>query len=109
MISISLSIFRGFPARKCLIYIVAQILGAFCAVWIAYGIYADAIMSYDPQKTSKSNGTGTAFFTLPGPFVKPTTAFFTDFTSAAVLYVIFLSTSMHSTFQSYNNTVVSRI
>ena len=85
MVSINLSVFRGFPARKCVIYICAQILGAICAVWIAYGIYKDAIMNYDPQKTSTSSGTGTAFFTLPQPFATPWTAFFTDFTSAAVM------------------------
>ncbi|KAF2104561.1 aquaporin-like protein [Rhizodiscina lignyota] len=85
MISIVLSVFRGFPARKVIIYICAQILGAICAVWIAYGIYKDAIMNYDPGKTSTPTGTGTAFFTLPQPFATPATAFMTDFTSAAIM------------------------
>lgn len=85
MVSIMLSIFPGFPAYKCVIYICAQIVGAICGVWIAYGIYHDAIVNYDPHKTSTTSGTGTAFFTLPQPFAMPVTAFFTDFTSAAVM------------------------
>jgi aquaglyceroporin related protein, other eukaryote len=86
MVSISLSVFRGFPFRKCVIYICAQMAGAICAVFIAYGIYKDAIMSIDPGQTTKTKtATGTAFFTLPASFATPTTAFFTDFTSAAVM------------------------
>ena len=83
MISINLSVFRGFPARKAVIYICSQILGAICAVWIAYGIYKDALMNYDPAKDPQNSGK--AFFTLPAKFATPQTAFFTDFTSAAVM------------------------
>ncbi|KAJ6109207.1 hypothetical protein N7486_001441 [Penicillium sp. IBT 16267x] len=42
--SIALSVFRGFPARKCVIYIAAQLLGAITAGVIAYAIYHDAIL-----------------------------------------------------------------
>lgn len=85
MVSISLSVFRGFPFRKCVIYIAAQIVGAICAVLIAYGIYHDAIVSVDPTLSSGSKGTGKAFFTLPASFATAPTAFFTDFVSAAVM------------------------
>ena len=97
MVSISLTVFRGFPFRKCIIYIAAQCVGAITAVFIVYGIYKDAILSIDPHKTTgdASFNTGTAFFTLPASFATPVTAFFTDFTSAAVMYVHPLS-SFHS-------------
>lgn len=56
MVSINLSVFRGFPARKAFIYICAQIVGAICAVWIAYGIYHDAIMvSPTGNRTTRAN------------------------------------------------------
>ena len=90
MVSINLSVFRDFPFVKCVVYICAQILGAICAVWIAFGIYKDAIFDFHPGLTSTSSGSGTAFFTLPQPFATPITAFFTDFTSAAVMCACFL-------------------
>src|SRR3954465_7672197 len=46
-ISITLWLYRGFPFRKVLIYIPAQLLGAFLAGLIAYGIYYDTIHSFD--------------------------------------------------------------
>lgn len=84
-VSIMLSVFRGFPARKIPIYAAAQILGAIAGVSIAFGIYHDAILEYDPQLTSTPQGTGTSFYTLPKPFVTIPTAFFSDFTSAAIM------------------------
>jgi aquaglyceroporin related protein len=85
-VSIFLSVFRGFPARKAFIYICAQIVGAICAVFIAYGIYKDAIMSFDPHKTTSGDtATGKSFYTLPATDVTPATAFMTDFVSAAVM------------------------
>ena len=62
----------------------AQICGALVGVALAYGIYYDGILNFDPQLTSTSSGSGTAFFTLPNTFVQPTEAFFTDFVSAAI-------------------------
>ncbi|KAF2732574.1 aquaporin-like protein, partial [Polyplosphaeria fusca] len=93
MVSINLSVFRDFPARKAVIYICSQILGAICAVWIAYGIYKDAILSIDPQTTADQSptSTGTAFFTLPAPFASIPTAFMTDFTLAAVMSGVVLA------------------
>ncbi|KAF2009664.1 aquaporin-like protein [Aaosphaeria arxii CBS 175.79] len=82
VVSINFFVFRGFPARKTIIYILAQIFGAFCGILIAFGIYKDAIQSYDPGRTLTS---GKAIFTLPNDFTKGSTAFFTDFTSAAVM------------------------
>ncbi|KAJ5445481.1 Major intrinsic protein [Penicillium cf. griseofulvum] len=86
-ISISLSMFRGFPARKCVIYIAAQLLGAITAGGISYAIYHDAIVEVAslakvPQNASVA---AQALLTLPKPFVKPATAFFTEFLGSAIL------------------------
>jgi aquaglyceroporin related protein len=86
-ISITLSAFRGFPARKCVIYIAAQLLGAITAGGISYAIYHDAIVEVAklakvPQNASVA---AQALLTLPKPFVKPATAFFTEFLGSAIL------------------------
>lgn len=48
-ISLMLSLYRGFPFRNALIYITAQVLGAFLAGLIAYGVYRGAILSFNAQ------------------------------------------------------------
>ncbi|KAJ5787117.1 hypothetical protein N7457_002107 [Penicillium paradoxum] len=87
-ISISLSVWRGFPARRCIIYIAAQLLGAITAGGIAYAIYHDAIVEVAavakvPQNASVA---AQALITKPKPFVNPATAFFTEFLGSAILF-----------------------
>ncbi|CAP99447.1 hypothetical protein E8E15_004555 [Penicillium rubens] len=86
-ITISLSVFRGFPARRCVIYIAAQLLGAITAGGISYALYHDAIVEVAnlakvPQNASVA---AQALLTLPKPFVRPATAFFTEFVGSAIL------------------------
>ncbi|KAJ5143695.1 uncharacterized protein N7515_002482 [Penicillium bovifimosum] len=92
-ISISMSVWRGFPARKCLIYITAQLLGAITAGGIAYAIYHDAIVQVStaakvPQNQSVA---AQALITQPKPFVNPATAFFTEFLGSAILFGVVLA------------------
>lgn len=47
-ISISLTVYRGFPWKRCVAYVVVQVLGAFGGGILAYGLYYDAIMEVDP-------------------------------------------------------------
>ena len=93
-ISLMLSLFRGFPFRKALIYISAQIVGALLAGLVAYAIYKDAIVSFD-QAGGKSGstdpvdlaraGTGTAFYTQPLSFTSSSAAFANEFVATAIL------------------------
>ena len=82
-ISILLSINRGFPWSRCLVYIIAQILGASIAGAIAYGLYRDAIIHY--EGTLIPNETGIVFYTQPKIWASPPTAFFNEFTATAIL------------------------
>ncbi|KAL4892001.1 aquaporin-like protein [Aspergillus ambiguus] len=86
-ITISLSVWRGFPPRKCVIYVLAQIIGAITAGGFAYAIYHDAIlssaaMSQVPQNQSNA---AQALLTMPKQFVQPATAFFNEFLGTAIL------------------------
>ncbi|KAF3761372.1 hypothetical protein M406DRAFT_229669, partial [Cryphonectria parasitica EP155] len=86
-ISISLSVFRGFPWRRCCLYIAVQTVAALAGGALAYALYADAIRNVDPALTE----TYTSFFTVPKPWVSPATAFFTEFLCGAVIMIAVLS------------------
>ncbi|KUI55652.1 hypothetical protein VP1G_03095 [Cytospora mali] len=86
-ISISLSIFRGFPWKRCGIYIIIQVLAAFTGGGLAYCLYRDAILQVDPTLTE----TYTSWFTVPKPWVSPPTAFFSEFLGGAVVMIAVLS------------------
>ncbi|TVY85020.1 putative membrane protein [Lachnellula suecica] len=98
VISLTLCLYRGFPFRKALVYIAAQLLGAFFAGLIAYGIYRDAIASYNSvggdiaAKGGSSaavelfeGGTGKALFTQPAQFAGVGASFANEFVATAIL------------------------
>lgn len=90
-ISIMLYIFRGFPLRKVPIYIAAQILGAFLAGLIAFGLYQKDIIAFGGSDLANS-GTLSAFITYPRyDWIDTSTAFFTEFTGTAILSVAVLA------------------
>lgn len=86
-ISIALSVFRGFPARRCIVYIAAQLLGAITAGGVAYALYHDAIVQVAATAKVPQNASvaAQALITTPKPFVQPVTAFFTEFVGSALL------------------------
>lgn len=83
-ISLMLSIFRGFPASKCLQYFIAQFLGALTAAGISFALYSDAIYHLDNGRLLP-NTTGIGFYTQPKDWVSPPTAFFNELVGSAVL------------------------
>lgn len=86
-ITISLCVWRGFPPRKCVVYILAQIVGAITAGGFAYAIYHDAIVSSAAmqQVSQGESQAAQALLTMPKEFVKPATAFFNEFLGSAIL------------------------
>lgn len=87
VITISLSFWRGFPARRCLTYVLAQVVGAITAGGLAYAIYHDAIVNLatQTQLPQEQSAAATAFITSPKEFVHPATGFFTEFLGSAIL------------------------
>lgn len=69
-ISITLSLFRGFPWRRCGVYIIAQMLGGLVAGSLAFAVYHDAIYNFDPALDPATSGI--ALFTVPQPFLSVT-------------------------------------
>lgn len=86
-ISVSLAIYRGFPWRRCGLYVAVQTLAALAGALLAFGLFRDAILAVDPSLTQ----THASFFTVPKPWVSPATAFFNEVAGGAVLLVAVLS------------------
>jgi glycerol uptake facilitator protein len=61
-VTIALAAFKGFPWRKVAPYSLAQFLGAFVAALIVRWNYSEALATFDPGNTPKSQG---VFSTLP--------------------------------------------
>jgi aquaglyceroporin related protein len=90
-ISIMLYIYRGFPLRKVPIYVLAQILGAFLAGLIAFGLFQKGIIAFGGSDLA-SSGTLGSFITYPRyEWIDAGTAFFTEFTGTAILAVAVLA------------------
>ncbi|KAH7390146.1 aquaporin-like protein [Cadophora sp. MPI-SDFR-AT-0126] len=90
-ISIMLWIYRGFPLRKVPVYVLAQLLGAFIAALISFGLYRNGIIAYGGSDLA-NGGTAGAFITYPRQaYIDPATAFFTEFTGTAILAVAVLA------------------
>ena len=82
-ISISLSLFRGFPWRQCALYIVVQFAASMCAAGLAYAIYYDALHYVDPAMETGWK----SFFSYPQEWVSDTTAFCSQVVAGAVMMI----------------------
>lgn len=85
-ISIALWIFRGFPGRRCLYYVTAQLLGGITAAAISYCLYRDAILTMAPK--AEAGPTGLGLYTEPRGYVSSVTAFFTEFVADTILLCV---------------------
>ncbi|EPE26906.1 Aquaporin-like protein [Glarea lozoyensis ATCC 20868] len=90
-ISLMLYIYRGFPLRKIPIYVFAQLLGAFIAALIAFGVFRADIVNYGGANLATGH-TLSSFITYPRHvWIDASTAFFTEFTATSILAVAVLA------------------
>ncbi|XMA13726.1 hypothetical protein WAI453_006517 [Rhynchosporium graminicola] len=82
-------VFRKFPWRKFPGYVLAQILGAFCASGVVYANYLSAINQFEGSASTRtvSGPTSTAgiFCTYPAAFMTRTGMFFSEFIASTIL------------------------
>ncbi|KAG9237946.1 aquaporin-like protein [Amylocarpus encephaloides] len=90
-ISIMLSLYRGFPFRRLPLYILAQLLGAFIAALVAFGIYQNDIIHFGGASLG-DGGTLSSFITYPrNEWTGESTAFFNEFTATTILAIAVLA------------------
>ncbi|KAJ9653176.1 hypothetical protein H2201_009172 [Coniosporium apollinis] len=88
-ISIMLTIWRGFPWRRCIVYILAQLLGAVTAAGLAYSVYYDAIQRMEFSLLSRD--VSAQFVTQPKTWVTSGTAFLTECVATGVIGCVILA------------------
>lgn len=90
--SIMLWIYRGFPLRKIPSYALAQVLGAFLAALISFGLFRNSIVELAGSADFGASDTASAFVTSPrNSWIDPSTAFFTEFVGTAIMAISVLA------------------
>ncbi|KAF7197568.1 Aquaglycerol porin AQY3 [Pseudocercospora fuligena] len=87
-ITLMLWFYRGFPKRKVPEYVLAQLLAAFLAAFVAYGLYLAGIQNYinTSSNTDPASDILNGFITSQRfTFVDTATAFFNEFLGTAFL------------------------
>lgn len=96
-VTISLSVYRGFPMRRCFEYVISQALGGLVAGAIAYGLYHDAIFNAaSVNQETPGQVLQTGLYTIPKPFVHPVTGFFTEFVGTGIFVCTILALGDHT-------------
>ncbi|MEC6797676.1 MIP/aquaporin family protein [Photobacterium sp. S4TG1] len=95
-VTIALASFHGFNKRKVLPYIMSQVLGAFAAAALIYGLYSNLFTDYEASHnivrgTVASLDTASIFSTFPHPSLSFGGAFAVEFTITAVLMFAILA------------------
>ncbi|KAI1766706.1 aquaporin-like protein [Hypoxylon sp. FL1150] len=85
-ISICFWLFRGFPAKSCVKYVVVQVVASLVAGALAYGIYRDTIRYVDPTMTTTAN----SFFSHPQEWVSLGSAVFDQIVGSAIMMIAVL-------------------
>ena len=95
-VTIALAVHRGFPWRKVVPYIVAQVLGAFAASAVVYVTYREALQAFDGgiRQVAGAQGTAGIWATYPQPFLSTFPGGFIDqiVGTAILMLVIFALT-----------------
>lgn len=72
-VTLALTLFRGFPKRKALPYMAAQLVGAFVGAALVHQLFGPVIDAYNASHglTRAGGGAAGVFFTAPGEHITP--------------------------------------
>ncbi|SFS50764.1 MIP/aquaporin family protein [Marininema halotolerans] len=94
-VTIANAVFRNFPAKNVIPYIVSQVAGAFAGAAVVYGIYRKAFLQFEDvhhmvRGAAESVKTAGIFSTYPAAFLNNWDAFIVEFCITAFLLVVIL-------------------
>jgi glycerol uptake facilitator protein len=86
-VTLALTLFRGFPRRKVLPYMAAQVLGGFIGAALVYQLFGPVIDGYNTAHhlTREAGGAAGVFFTHPGLYITPIHAFWDEVILTGIL------------------------
>lgn len=95
-VTIALWLFASFERRKVLPYIMAQMLGAFCAAALVYGLYYNLFFNYEQayhivRGSVESLDLAGIFSTYPNPHISVAQAFLVEMVITAILLCLILA------------------
>jgi glycerol uptake facilitator protein len=95
-VTITMAVFRGFPWKNVIPYIVAQMAGAFAGAAVVYLFYRHAFAQFEAGQnivrgSAESVVTAKVFSTYPAPYLSNWEAFFVEFAITALLLMVILA------------------
>lgn len=86
-VTLALVLFRGFPRRKALPYVAAQVVGAFLGAAVVYSMFHPIIDAYNATHglTRAAGGASGVFYTAPAPGISVPQAFWNEIVLTAIL------------------------
>lgn len=87
-VTIAFATMRDFPWKKVPIFLLAQVLGAFCGAAFVYGNYLGAIDIQEGGSARTTPGTASLFATYPLDYMTNIRCFFDEFLGTAMLLIV---------------------
>ncbi|PTX61208.1 glycerol uptake facilitator protein [Melghirimyces profundicolus] len=95
-VTITVAVFRGFPWKNVIPYILSQVAGAFVGAGLVYFLYRGAFARFEQTEnivrgTEESVKTAGVFSTYPAPFLSHFDAFLVEVCITAILLIVILA------------------